>query len=80
LVLERGQSYAALVNAPASNASAHQAGLLRVAPRDPEHSFLLIKLTAPGPGEGSQMPLGRTPLPADQIQLIRDWIAAGAAN
>ncbi len=79
LVLEGGQSYAALVNAPASNASAHQAGLLRVAPHDPDHSFLLIKLTAPGPGEGSPMPLGRTPLPAEQIQLIRDWIAAGAA-
>jgi hypothetical protein len=80
LVLESGQSYAALVNAPASNASARQAGLLRVAPHDPEHSFLLIKLTSPAPGEGQQMPFGRTPLPADQIQLIRDWIAAGAAD
>ncbi len=44
-----------------------------------------------GPGAGTllgyitgdskpQMPLGQPPLPADQIELIRTWIAAGAKD
>jgi len=78
LVLEAGQSYAQLVNVPAFNFAAQQAGLVRVKPGDPSNSFLIVKLTGPPPVEGSAMPLGKAPLTAVQIQAIRDWITAGA--
>jgi hypothetical protein len=78
LVLEAGQSYANLVNVVAFNATARQAGLRRVLPGSPEQSFLLIKLTAPGPGQDARMPLGASPLSADEIGLIREWIISGA--
>lgn len=78
LVLIEGQSYGNLVSVPPQNAAALQAGLLRVDPGHPENSFLIVKLEGPTPAEGSQMPFGKTPLSAAQIQLISDWIAAGA--
>jgi hypothetical protein len=78
LVLEAGQSHANLVGVEPTNPAAFEAGLLRVDPDDPDNSFLLIKLEGPSPEEGSQMPLGLPPLSASEIQLIRDWIAAGA--
>jgi hypothetical protein len=80
LNLEAGASYAALVNAPAFNLTARQAGLFRVKPGDPDHSFLILKLAGPLSAEGSPMPLGKPSLTAEQIQLIRDWITAGAPN
>lgn len=79
LVLIEGQSHANLVGVQPQNPSARQAGLLRVDPGHPENSFLLVKLEGPSIPEGSRMPLGKPPLSAMQIQLIRDWIAAGAA-
>lgn len=78
LALVDGVSYSQLVDVPPDNAVALQAGLVRVAPSQPDLSFLLIKLTGPGVGEGSQMPLSAAPLSAAQIDLIRNWIAAGA--
>jgi Big-like domain-containing protein len=80
LVLEAGMSFSQLVNAPPFNFAAQQAGLLRVKPGDPDNSFLTIKLTGPSLPQGSPMPLGKPPLSAAQIQLIRDWITAGAPN
>ena len=44
---------------------------------DPDGSRLIQRL------EGTvtpQMPLGQTPLPSSQIQLIRDWIENGAED
>lgn len=52
--------------------------LSRVEPGDPDNSFLIIKLEGGARLVGSQMPLDRPPLGAAQIQLVRDWIAAGA--
>src|SRR5439155_805242 len=55
------------------------AGELRVAPGDPDHSFLLRKLLGQiAPAEGSRMPLVGTPPSAANLDLIRRWIAAGA--
>jgi len=78
MVLETGQSYANLVDVVPFNATAAAAGLLRVTPSDTANSFLLIKLTGPGRGEGSRMPLAAPALSSADIQLINDWILAGA--
>jgi hypothetical protein len=79
LVLAAGAAYDQLVGSAPSNAAAAAAGLLRVAPFDPEGSYLITKLR--GPNEvalGARMPLIGNPLSAQEIDLIRGWIAAGA--
>jgi hypothetical protein len=78
LVLENGASAAALVNVPAVNFDAMNNGLLRVAPGNPEASFLYIKLTAPTLPQGSRMPMGQPPLADNLIALVRAWIEQGA--
>ncbi|MBI4518932.1 MAG: hypothetical protein HY699_24335 [Deltaproteobacteria bacterium] len=78
LVLTDGDAYQQLLAAPTVNAAAQAAGLARVQPFQPEASFLLIKLTNPRPGEGSRMPLSAAPLAEDKIEMVRQWIAAGA--
>ena len=78
LMLEDGASFAALVNVPAVNFAAMNAGLVRVQPGDPDASFLYIKLTAPSLPHGSRMPMGQPPLSDNLIALVRDWIAQGA--
>lgn len=67
---------------------------LNVAKGDPEHSFLLDKVTGPpllpadpdgpdepqlGPG-GAPMPLLVPRLKPDQVHLIEDWVTAGAPD
>jgi hypothetical protein len=78
LTLVEGLSYANLVGVTPQNAAAVAAGYLRVDPFNPDNSFLLVKVTNPTPLEGNRMPLLKPPLSATQIELIRDWIAAGA--
>ena len=79
LVLEDGQSYANLVGVTPDNAMARTNGLLRVDPGNIDNSFLVLKLAGPpNPRFGSRMPLGKLPLSEEDIQLMRDWIAAGA--
>lgn len=78
LNLTADDAYDELVNVPPDIESAANQGLLRVDDFDPDNSFLLIKLIGPPLGQGSRMPLVGDPLSADEIQLIRDWIAAGA--
>jgi hypothetical protein len=78
LVLETGVSYDNLVRVLPENFVARDAGLVRVQPFQPDISFLLIKLTGPAPGEGGRMPLAAAPLPAAQIDQVRQWIVAGA--
>jgi len=81
LVLESGAAYANLVNARCFNTAAQTSGLLRVVPGDPAHSFLLVKLTLAGASTlGSSMPLSQSALPSEDIDLIRNWILAGAPN
>ena len=78
LALTDGMSHDQLVGVSSSNPVAQQAGLLRIKAGDPDNSFLIIKLTGPSPAEGSPMPLGKSALAPAQLQLIRDWITAGA--
>ena len=79
MALPPTKAYASLVNAKSSEAPL----LMRVVPGKPEKSYLINKLEgtqiAAG-GKGARMPFGAEPLPADQIKLIREWIAAGALN
>lgn len=72
-------AYANLVGVPPANAAAAGAGLLRVAPRDPERSFLLAKLRGSlTADEGARMPQVGLALPGAKIDLVRRWILAGA--
>ena len=82
LILSEGKSYANLVNVDPSNANARAAGLKRVAPSAPDESLLFLKLTCDpslsASGYGNQMPLGRDPISAGQLEYLKKWIEAGA--
>ncbi|MEO8605964.1 MAG: DUF1592 domain-containing protein [bacterium] len=79
MVLEGAAAFDALVGAEPTITAARTAGMLRVDPYAPENSFLLLKLTQPSSATyGSRMPLIGTLLNAAEIDLIRDWILAGA--
>lgn len=79
LLLEVGAAYTQLVNHAPTNVTAQGLGWLRVTPGDPEQSLLFHKVTGDlGPGLGSRMPLGRPPLSANLVEIIRLWIEAGA--
>jgi hypothetical protein len=79
LSLSPGEAYANLVGVPPSNAVAAAAGRLRVDPGNPDNSFLLDKLRGLlVTGEGERMPLDLPMLRGRAIQLIEEWIAAGA--
>jgi plastocyanin len=74
--LRSGKAFASIVDVN----SAEQPSLKRVKPSDPTNSYLYQKITgAPGIA-GAQMPFGGSPLTAAQMQLIHDWILAGAQN
>ncbi len=76
MALHPGGAYASLVGVKSI-----EAPLKRVEPGKPDASYLIAKLegthVAKG-GKGARMPFGAPPLPKDQIDLIRGWIAAGA--
>jgi len=77
--LSAGLSYASIVDVPSQEAPA----LRRVRPSKPDSSYLVHKIQGTQGdvgGFGGQMPLGRTPLSADEIATIRAWIAAGAID
>ena len=69
-----GSAYAALVNIASS--SFNCAGSIYVVPGDPAASLLYDKLANPTPSCGSQMPFGGTF--AGDVNVVRDWILAGA--
>ena len=70
-------AYSALVN----RASVEQPSLMRVAPGDPDNSYMVHKLEG-GPNiVGERMPRGGGPfLTSGQMLVIRRWIAEGAQN
>lgn len=77
LTLEEGAAYDAIVGV----ASTQRPELNRVKPNDPNNSYLFIKITgddriAPNT---FRMPIGGS-LSDEQIQLVEDWIAAGAKH
>ena len=79
LDLTEANSYDQLVGHACDNASARQAGFLRVDPGNPDNSFLVHKIEQPGSLDfGSQMPQVGGPLSAAQMKLTRDWVAEGA--
>ena len=75
LNLEAGNAFANLVNV----ASMEVPALLRVAPGDPDNSYLIQKLEGTA-AVGMRMPLGGAALSQDTIDDVRQWIADGAAE
>jgi len=73
LKLDSANSFSNLVNV----ASHEVPSLKRVKPGDPGNSYLVQKIEGTA-SVGSRMPLGGSPLSADQIALIRRWISEGA--
>ena len=78
LSLTTSASYGNLFN----RNSTEEPNLLRVAPGDPDASFLLRKLGGvPGATfTGERMPRGGAKLSDSQLELIRTWILEGAAD
>lgn len=75
LVLAPNTAYANIVNVP----SVENSSIKRVAPGDPNNSYLYRKLLGSGI-TGDRMPLGGPYLSDAQIGLVRDWIRRGAPN
>lgn len=75
LRLDDANSYGMLVGVP----SAESPSTLRVAPGDPDNSYLVQKLEGSA-SVGAQMPLGAPPLEQAAIDVIRQWISDGAID
>jgi hypothetical protein len=79
LALEPGVSYGKLVGVPSTESTSE----LRVKAGSPDQSYLIAKIkgtqVAAG-GGGAQMPLNAPPLSQQVIDLIQQWIYAGAPN
>ncbi|MCC6848621.1 MAG: hypothetical protein IT294_08980 [Deltaproteobacteria bacterium] len=79
LSLAAGEAYAHLVGVAPANFAAASAGLLRVDPGAPANSFLLKKLRGElGDSEGAPMPKDLKRLHHVHLDLVEEWIAAGA--
>jgi len=76
LQLDAAHSYAALVGVP----SVEQPTFMRVAPGNPASSYIIHKLEGAAGISGGQMPLGGPYLPQSTIDVIAQWITAGAPN
>lgn len=73
LRLDEGNSFALLVGVPSREVSS----MLRVAPGQPDDSYLVQKLEGRA-AVGARMPLGGPFLDDATIAVIRQWIAEGA--
>jgi hypothetical protein len=80
LMATRQQAYAQLVNVPASGIACAGGGRIRVIPGNPDGSLMFNKVSRAQPACGLPMPAPTGGLPGPDVQLIRDWILAGAAN
>jgi hypothetical protein len=77
LNLERAVAYGQLVGV----SSSERPGVLRVAPGDPDASYIVHKLEGRADIVGVRMPRGTGPfLTEGQMAVIRRWIAEGAPN
>ena len=74
LILDAENSYSLLVNQPSQQKPAFS----RVAPGDPDNSYLIHKLE--GTGEKNRMPFRGSALPQQTIDVVRQWIADGALD
>lgn len=59
---------------------ANESDKLLIAPGDPEGSYLMDKVLGTPAMHEDLMPLGGDPLPADQLQVLTDWISAMPAS
>ena len=75
LRLDSANSYGMLVDVPSTESSS----ILRVAPGDPNNSYLIQKLEGTA-SVGAQMPLGAPALDQANIDVIRQWISDGAID
>ena len=75
LRLDEASSYALLVDVD----SAEVPSIRRVAPGDPDNSYLIQKLEGTA-SVGAQMPLNGAALPQQDIDFIRQWITDGALD
>jgi len=73
LRLDAANSFTNLVGV----ASRQDSSLLRVAPGDPNRSYLIQKLEGTA-SVGERMPLGGPPIPQSMINFIRQWVTDGA--
>lgn len=73
LRLDAENSAASLIGVPSNEVAA----ILRVAPADPDASYLIHKLEGSA-AVGGRMPLGGPFLDAATVGVIRQWIAEGA--
>jgi hypothetical protein len=80
LTLTPGKSFAQLVSHACDLAQANNDGYLRVAPGDPAHSFLLLKLHSIDPKYGGRMPQDAPALSDAEIASIQEWIVEGAQD
>ncbi len=74
LDLSEGNTYDHLVNQPSSQ----EQDLLLVKPSDAENSYLVIKIEGRQTSGTQKMPINKSALSDDEIQLIRNWIDKGA--
>jgi mono/diheme cytochrome c family protein len=74
--LTAGNTFAAIVGV----ASIEQPALKKVAPGDPDHSYLVQKIEGAASISGARMPFGGPFLTQAEINLVRAWIAQGALN
>ena len=75
LRLDAASSFALLVGVP----STEESSVLRVAPGDPNNSYLVQKLEGTA-SSGQQMPLNAPSLSQATIDVIRQWISDGAID
>jgi hypothetical protein len=76
----KDQAYAALVGPSSAGSNGSKCGGKKyVVAGNPGGSLLYGKLTSMPPC-GVQMPMGGTPLSADQLSTVSSWITAGAKN
>ncbi|MFA5833247.1 MAG: hypothetical protein WDA22_07200 [Bacteroidota bacterium] len=80
LNLSKGSSYDNLVNVRSVEDKKNLPPFYRVKPNSPDSSFLYIKITSPGQGQGDRMPQAGISLSQNEIAAIRQWIAEGAKN
>jgi hypothetical protein len=77
LDLSTGHAYASLVNV----ASTQHTGWMRVVPGSSPESMLMVQIGGePGPALEGYMPWGMPRLCNAQVDAIRRWVSAGAAN
>ena len=73
LRLDEAASFSAIVNVASTEVNT----LLRIAPGDPDNSYLVQKIEGTA-AVGGRMPLGGPPLPDETIEFIRQWVTDGA--